>query len=168
MLTDVTIPDATPSMSGGELALRLFATFRLFIDQLHDQLAASGHPGVRPAHGFALQAVGLRGATVGELGMRLGVSKQAAGKTVDALSALGYVERTGDPSDARRKIVSLTPAGQDVLGLSGAILQGLRERAGEAVGATRMRELEQALRTLTAGTASRLDAAGWLDAAPRA
>lgn len=56
-------------------------------------MARHGHADVRPVHGFALQAIGPGGATAAELGRRLGVPKQAAGKTIDALEGLGYVER---------------------------------------------------------------------------
>ncbi|MFD8481711.1 MarR family winged helix-turn-helix transcriptional regulator [Kitasatospora sp. NPDC059673] len=66
-------------------------------------------------HGFALQAIGLEGATASEVGRRLGVSKQAAGKTVDRLEALDCAERAEDPGDARRKVVRLTPRGLDML-----------------------------------------------------
>ncbi|MEK8108548.1 helix-turn-helix domain-containing protein [Micromonospora sp. M12] len=44
-----------------------------------------------------LQAVGADGTTATELGQRLGISKQAAGKTVDRLVAVGYLERVDDP-----------------------------------------------------------------------
>jgi hypothetical protein len=63
---------------GYELPLLLAGGFRLLIDELHEHLAEQGHPELRPVHGFALQAVGRDGATVSEIGRRLGVSKQAA------------------------------------------------------------------------------------------
>ena len=44
---------------GFELPLLLFGGFRSIIDELHAELARRGHPDVRPAHGFALQAIGL-------------------------------------------------------------------------------------------------------------
>jgi DNA-binding MarR family transcriptional regulator len=152
---------STP-MSGAELALRLFGAFRSLVDDLHDELARRGHPAVRPAHGFALQAIGARGATASELGARLGVSKQAAGKTVDTLAALGYVERTADPGDARRKIVVLTESGREVLSLSFEIFERLRGERERAVGAARMREAEAALRSLDGAAAPRVDASAWL------
>lgn len=149
-------------MSGAELALRLFGAFRSLVDDLHDELARRGHPAVRPAHGFALQAIGARGATASELGARLGVSKQAAGKTVDGLVSLGYVERTADPGDARRKVVVLTPAGREVLALSAEIFERLRAERERELGAGRMRELEAGLRGLDGAAAPRVDAAAWL------
>ncbi len=149
-------------MSGAELAVRLFGAFRSLVDDLHVELARRGHPDVRPAHGFAMQAIGARGATASELGTRLGVSKQAAGKTVDGLASLGYAERTADPEDARRKIVVLTPAGREVLSLSVEIFERLRAEREALVGSARMREAEEALRRLDGGTTLRVDAASWL------
>ncbi|MCO5997954.1 MarR family winged helix-turn-helix transcriptional regulator [Actinoallomurus rhizosphaericola] len=55
--------------------------------------------------------MGLDRASVSEVGRRPGVSEQAAGKTVDRLEELGYAERAGDPADARRKVIRLTPTG---------------------------------------------------------
>jgi DNA-binding MarR family transcriptional regulator len=149
-------------MTGAELALRLFGAFRSLVDDLHDELARQGHPAVRPAHGFALQAIGRHGATASELGARLGVSKQAAGKTVDGLVSLGYVERSADPADARRKIVVATDAGVEVLRLSAEIFERLRAERERAVGTGRMRQMEAALRHLDGGAAPRVDAAAWL------
>jgi len=119
-------------MSGAEMALRLFGAFRSLVDDLHDELARRGHPHVRPVHGFALQALGPDGATASELAVLLGVSKQAAGKTVNGLAALGYVERTTDPGDARRRTVVVTASGQEVLRLSAEIFErGLICRADD-------------------------------------
>ncbi|MBT2504760.1 MarR family transcriptional regulator [Streptomyces sp. ISL-98] len=146
---------------GYELPLLLFAGFRSFIDELHAELAEQGHPDVRPAHGFALQAVGPGGATAGELGRRLGVSKQAAGKTVERLERLGYVERADDPEDGRRKLVRLTPRGVDVLTRSAAIFDRLRARWVETLGEQRVGALEADLRAMVPGGGFRLDAVGW-------
>ncbi|WP_234334844.1 MarR family winged helix-turn-helix transcriptional regulator [Streptomyces sp. NRRL S-118] len=155
--------DGTP---GYELPLLLFAGFRTLIDRLHAELALRGHPDVRPAYGFALQAIGAGGATASEVGRRLGVSKQAAGKTVDRLVTLGYAERADDPTDARRKLVRLTPRGLDCLALSAAVFEELRSEWATALGTQRLHDLEDALRTaVPAGTAFRLDAASWLGGA---
>src|SRR5215469_9999008 len=93
--------------AGFELPLLLFAGFRAIIDELHAELARRGHPDLRPAHGFALQAIGIGGTTATEAGRRLGISKQAAGKTIDRLAELGYADRLDDAADRRRKLVRL-------------------------------------------------------------
>ncbi|MGW4809844.1 MarR family winged helix-turn-helix transcriptional regulator [Kitasatospora sp. NPDC004272] len=155
-------PDpAGPARDGFELPLLLFAGFRTIIDELHAELAERGHPEARPAHGFALQAIGLDGATASELGRRLGVSKQAAGKTVDRLEALGYAERADDPGDARRKVVRLTPRGLDVLARSAAGFDRIRAHWAAVLGERRLRELEDGLAELVGPSGFRLDAAGW-------
>ncbi|WP_330238510.1 MarR family winged helix-turn-helix transcriptional regulator [Streptomyces sp. NBC_00525] len=148
---------------GFELPLLLFAGFRSVIDALHRELAEEGHPDMRPAYGYALQAVGLRGATASEIGRRLGVSKQAAGKTVDRLEGLGYVERADDPDDGRRKLVRLTARGTDVLARSAAGFDRLRAEWVLALGADRVRALEDDLRTMAPDGAFRLDVASWFN-----
>lgn len=146
---------------GFELPLLLFAGFRSIIDELHAELARQGHPDVRPAHGFAMQAIGLDGATASDLGRRMGVSKQAAGKTVDRLEALGYAERVDDANDGRRKLVRLTPRGIDSLARSAAIFDQLRAQWADRLGVRRLDDLETALRTMTPTGGFRLDVAGW-------
>ncbi|MCX3059216.1 MarR family winged helix-turn-helix transcriptional regulator [Streptomyces beihaiensis] len=150
------------SRAGYELPLLLFAGFRSLIDQLHTELARQGHPDVRPAHGFALQAVGREGAAASDIARRLGISKQAAGKTVDRLVALGYAERGDDPADARRRIVRLTARGGDVLARSAAIFDQLRAEWADALGEERVCAIEDDLRAVVAPGAFRLDAAGWI------
>lgn len=146
---------------GYELPFLLFGGFRTLIDRLHAELARRGHPDVRPSYGFAMQAIGVRGATASEIGRRLGVSKQAAGKTVERLEALGYAERADDPDDARRKIVRLTAHGVDALTKSAEIFDDLRNDWARAVGAERIGALEADLRKVVGPAAYRLDAAGW-------
>jgi DNA-binding MarR family transcriptional regulator len=149
---------------GFELPLLLFVGFRGIIDELHAELAEQGHPDVRPAYGFAMQAIGPHAATATELGRRLGVSKQAAGKTIDRLESLGYVERGTDPADARRKVVRLTPRGIESLHRSALIFERIRARWAAALGEQRLRELEDDLRTMMPAGGFSLDVAGWFGA----
>ncbi|MCC5575378.1 winged helix-turn-helix transcriptional regulator [Microtetraspora sp. AC03309] len=146
---------------GFELPLRLFLGFRTLIDALHAELARQGHPEMRPMHGFVMQAIGMRGTTAVELGQTLGVSKQAAGKTVETLERLGYVERARDPHDTRRKIVRLTPRGLDALTRSARIFEELRAGWAEKLGEERLRALEADLRAVTPQEVFRLDVPGW-------
>jgi DNA-binding MarR family transcriptional regulator len=146
---------------GFELPLRLLLGFRVLIDDLHAELACQGHPDVRPMHGFVLQAIGADGTTAVELGRRLGISKQAAGKTIAALEAIGYVERGADPDDARRKLVRLTQRGTDCLVRSARIFDGLRAGWADTIGADRLRDLEADLRRLTPPDVLRVDVPGW-------
>ncbi|REE96969.1 MarR family winged helix-turn-helix transcriptional regulator [Thermomonospora umbrina] len=148
-----------------ELPLRLLMAFRVLIDELHEELARQGHPDLRPMHGFVFQAIGPGGTTAADLGRLLGVSKQAAGKTVDSLERLGYLERGDDPSDARRRLVRLTPRGLDALRRSAGIFERLRENWSDVLGEDRLAAMEDDLRRVTPADYFRLDIPGWFGAA---
>ncbi|NAS21590.1 winged helix DNA-binding protein [Herbidospora sp. NEAU-GS84] len=147
--------------NGFELPLRLLMAFRVLIDALHEELAERGHPGMRPMHGFVLQAVSRGADSAASLGRTLGVSKQAAGKTIETLEGLGYVTRVPDPADSRRKTVVLTEHGVDALRRSAEVFDELRARWAAELGADRLDDLEDALRRMTPGDLFRLDVPGW-------
>jgi len=153
-----------PTTYGFELPLLLFGGFRSVIDELHAELARRGHPDLRPAHGFALQAIGVRGATATEAGRRLGISKQAAGKTIERLEELGYVHKAGDDQDRRRKLVRITPRGLDTLAMSAMIFDDIRSRWASVLGPDRLSALEADLRMMVPGETFRLDVPGWFGA----
>ncbi|TYB41210.1 MarR family winged helix-turn-helix transcriptional regulator [Actinomadura chibensis] len=149
---------------GYELPLRLFLAFRGIVDELNAELARQGHPDLRPMHGFVFQAIGPHGTTAVELGRRLGVSKQAAGKMIESLERAGYVERGADPADARRKIVRLTARGTDSLDRAALIFERIRDDWVRRLGAGRVRALEHDLRQVTPADPWRLDVPGWFGA----
>jgi DNA-binding MarR family transcriptional regulator len=136
--------------AGFELPLLLVGAFRSLIDELHRALAASGHDEARPLHGFALQVIGPHGSTISELGRQLGVSKQAAAKTVTTLERAGYVRREPDPSDGRAVRLLWTARGEEMLTLSAAFFHTYRTRLSDALGARRLAELEIDLERMAA------------------
>jgi DNA-binding MarR family transcriptional regulator len=153
----------TPDRFGFELPLLLAGAFRALIDELHRQLADRGHPGARPIHGFALQAIGPDGATVSELGRRLGVSKQAAAKTAAGLERLGYVVREQHLTDARAVQLRRSPRGNELLSLSAEVFARLRAEWARELGSERISELEDDLQRIAiAGGAKLGDLPGWL------
>jgi DNA-binding MarR family transcriptional regulator len=151
--------------AGFEFPLLLFGGFRAIIDELHAELARLGFADLRPAHGFAMQAIGIGGTTATEAARRLGVSKQAAGKTIDRLAELGYVERAGDAADRRRKLVRLTPRGIGALTASAMIFGKIRARWAAELGTGRLADMEAGLRTMTPAETFRLDVPGWFGGA---
>lgn len=81
------------------------------VDGIQAGVASCGFPDVRPAHGFAFARISEGDATVTDLAVHLGVSKQAASQLVDQLAQRGYVRRAPDPRDARARLVVLTDRG---------------------------------------------------------
>ncbi|MDQ1395486.1 MAG: hypothetical protein QOG64_745 [Acidimicrobiaceae bacterium] len=116
---------------------------------MHQHLADQGFPDLRPSQGFALNAVGDGGATVSELAVVLGVTKQAAAKVVDGLEDRGYVARRAHEEDGRARSVSLTARGRALLDAAASIQQELEAEWAATVGdrqlAVMRRSLEQVL-----------------------
>lgn len=138
--------------AGWEIAVELLRASRALVDALHARLAERGHPGLRPAHGYAFQTIGAAGATGTRLAERLGMTKQAAGQLVDELERLGYVRREPDPGDARRKLVRLTARGEDALRQSAEVFEELRDEWAATLGDPAA--LDALVTTLRAGTAA--------------
>jgi len=92
----------------------LFAGWAM-ADEVQRRLTADGFGDVRFADGYAFQHLVGGPVTIGVLAERLGVSQQAASKTVADLERRGYVERTPDPGDARVRLVALTGRGIGVV-----------------------------------------------------
>ncbi|MER5436302.1 MarR family winged helix-turn-helix transcriptional regulator [Streptomyces sp. NPDC002588] len=92
------------------LAASLLAAAGELTRRINDGLAARGFE-VRPAHGFAFTRLAPDGATVTDLAVHLGVTKQAASQLVDELVRKGYVERRPHPQDARARLIVLTGRG---------------------------------------------------------
>jgi DNA-binding MarR family transcriptional regulator len=153
---------------GFELPLRLLLGFRALIDELHEELARQGHPEMRPMHGFVFQAImragGHYGTTAADLGRALGISKQAAGKTIDMLEGLRYLQPGHDPDDARRKAYILTAHAYDALERSEQIFDRLRDQWAETIGEDRLRAMVEDLRKVTPPDVFRLDTPQWFNA----
>jgi DNA-binding MarR family transcriptional regulator len=120
-------------------------------------------PGARPLHGFALQAIGPDGATVSELGRRLGVTRQAAAKTAAGLEQIGYITRQPSTRDARATVLTRTPRGQEMLDLSAAIFEQLRRGWGRRLGDDKVQAIEDGLAEIVTGGGTKIgDLPGWL------
>jgi pimeloyl-ACP methyl ester carboxylesterase/DNA-binding MarR family transcriptional regulator len=153
-----------PAMSrpGAELALLLLAGFRSIVTDGQAELARRGHGDVRPVHDFAIQAIAAGADNVSDLGKRLGVTRQAAAKTIAGLEERGYVVREADPDDLRRKRLRVTDRGFELLREGGAIFDDLRDAWAERIGRERLLELEASLAELVGPAPPRLDAPGWM------
>lgn len=98
-------PSAEPeALDIGYLSLFVGLRFNeLVLEALHD----AGFEGIRHAHGYVFQHLMAGPLAVSELGRLLGVSQQAASKSVAELMQLGYLEDAGS-ADARVRRVALS------------------------------------------------------------
>lgn len=135
----------------GELAVLLAAAYRVTVDDLHRHLATVGHPGLRPAHGFAFWYLSHHAdATVVELAAHLGVTKQAGAQLADELDRLGYVTRGAHPRDRRARTVRLTAKGRDCIERVVAYWTDRERRWAEQVGADELATVRAALQAYVA------------------
>ncbi|MFF4843472.1 MarR family winged helix-turn-helix transcriptional regulator [Streptomyces collinus] len=93
------------------LSAALLAVAGDLTQRINDGVVARGFTDVRPAHGFAFARLAPDGATVTDLAVHLGVTKQAASQLVDEIVRKGYAERRPHPADARARLVVLTGRG---------------------------------------------------------
>jgi DNA-binding MarR family transcriptional regulator len=100
----------------------LFAGWAM-ADEVQRRIAADGLEDLRMADGVVFQHLVPGPLAIGELAARLGVSQQAASKSVADLERRGYVLRDADPADGRARHAVLTERGE------AAIAAGRRHRA---------------------------------------
>lgn len=146
---------------GYELPFLLLGVFRRLIDDLHQRLADEGHPELRPAHAVTMRTIGPEGSGLSEMAGQLSISRQAVAKTVDRLVRLGYVTRDVDPSDARAKIIRISPLGIDALQRSARILDDLVDEYEADLGHGRMTMLFGVLGEMRGETQPFAHLSGW-------
>ncbi|MEU4801109.1 MarR family winged helix-turn-helix transcriptional regulator [Actinosynnema sp. NPDC023587] len=101
------------------VSMLLARTFRAMTDRFHERLAEHRLEPLRPAHGYVFRYLSAHPhPTTVDLAAHLGVSKQAAGKTVAELVGWGYVRREPHPADRRAQVLALTGEGHDYLRLA--------------------------------------------------
>ena len=129
---------------------RLFAiAYRQLITDLHGELARRGWNDVRPAYGFALLALREGPLSSGELGVLMGMTKQASSKLVGALVDAGYARRGESIGDARIRPVELTDRGRDLQRTAERIYTELEDRWADVIGQDRLAALRADLISVT-------------------
>jgi DNA-binding MarR family transcriptional regulator len=120
------------------LARLLGIAYRQLITDLHAELARRGWTDVRPAYGFALLALREGPLSSGELGVLMGMTKQASSKLVDALVEAGYARRGESTGDARVRPIELTDRGRELQATAEEIYRDLEDRWADAIGDDRL------------------------------
>lgn len=118
-----------------------------FRDSMRAGLRSRGHT-LQPTHAGVIIGLPTGGARLTELAARAGVTKQAMGKLVDELEAIGYVARAPDPDDGRGRIVRFSRKGERFLRDAGEVVDEIWQRYAEAFGERRLARLRGDLRAL--------------------
>ncbi|KQO59979.1 MarR family winged helix-turn-helix transcriptional regulator [Curtobacterium sp. Leaf261] len=126
---------------GAHLASELLRAFTAMSAEVTEDLASRGHPGATPALHFAMEAIERGASDASALGRALGISRQAAAKTIRSLEELGYVDRGFDDGDARRRPLRVTDRGRDWTALGAAAFERILVRLEASEGPARVDEL---------------------------
>jgi DNA-binding MarR family transcriptional regulator len=128
-------------------------------DEIQRRLAGDGLDDLRFADGVVFQHLVDGPLTIGALAERLGVTQQAASKSVADLERRGYVARRPDPDDARARLVGLTDRGDAAIAGARRHREAVGSELAERLGPRRVegarRVLVDVVRDLGAETAVR-------------
>ncbi|QJP13580.1 MarR family transcriptional regulator [Starkeya sp. ORNL1] len=101
---------------------RLQADTQQIIEELGVSIQAAQYP--------FLAAIDRSGPlTIGELAQAVGITQPGATRTVSQLLELGYVDMQASARDQRRRLVSLTPKGQELVNYSKRVVWPRVEQA---------------------------------------
>jgi DNA-binding MarR family transcriptional regulator len=142
------VPQTTARRTPENLAILLREPFRIGSERLHQRLAESGHPEIRPPHGNVFQFLDDSGTRVSVLAQRAQVTKQSMAELVAHLERHGYVERVPDPGDGRAKLVRATARGSEVYAIARQFVAEIEQQWTERLGKAKMRQLRELLREL--------------------
>ena len=115
---------------------------------LRAAFAAAGLDGIRPAQAVALVPLAAGGLHASDLADQLRVSRQAVAQAVAALERHDYVVRGPHPSDARARVIELTPRGRQALRVMRSNALNVEKRWRDALGEKRFSELRDTLAEL--------------------
>jgi DNA-binding MarR family transcriptional regulator len=135
---------------GPSLGTLLRLAHAIMVEEYARWLAGSPYQGIQPAHASAMQPLWQRpeGARLTELARTARITKQSMGALVDSLEDNGYVERVGDPDDARASRVRLTAKGRRYGRDVRAFSREAEAVVADRLGARRLKELRKALQLL--------------------
>lgn len=135
----------------GQVPLLLAVAYRAMTDRFHARLARLGREPLRPAHGYTFRYLASNSnVTTVDLAAHLGVTKQAASKTVTELQDWGYVERRSHATDKRAHVLTLTARGLEYLALADRLWAEVEEELAEVIGTERLAALDRDLRSYIA------------------
>lgn len=130
------------------LGRHLVLVFREFEIEVLAALRAAGYADLTPSDLDILRFVDPGGGRATDIARLAGITKQGVAKALADLEARGYVTRRPDPHDARAKLVVFTRKGQALIARAIDHIRGIEQRYARLLGARRVGDMKQMLRTL--------------------
>jgi DNA-binding MarR family transcriptional regulator len=134
------------------IGLLLFIPYRALESRVFQAIADAGFDDITIAQAKLLQRIDPDGSRLTQLAASAQVTKQTAGFLVDQLERAGYVERVPDPTDARARLIRLTPRAAAVAPIGAKVIEEIEAEWTAHLGPRRMTQLREALTRLRAVT----------------
>ncbi len=138
-------PSPPPRHHIGQLLVQLT---RLFQEELFTRLVEAGLTDARVAHTHVTAYIKAEGSRLTELAAQARMTLPAMSELVDDLQRLGIVERRRDPTDGRAKLICLTDAGWEAMGIARRAILEIEAKYADEVGADRFESAAQTLDAL--------------------
>jgi DNA-binding MarR family transcriptional regulator len=146
MVYDQPMADEDPVLSPGQLDIVVLAQVAGQALALETERRAGGDAEPLPArYGFVFQHLVDGPRSISELAQRLGVTQQAASKTVGEMEAAGLLARGTDPEDARVRRVALSAEGRRAIDAARGARAALAAELEDRLGTRRLVALRRAL-----------------------
>lgn len=139
---------AAPTPPSADFGILLALALRVYLDELHSELAKRGYEDLRPAFGVTFRALMEKPLTLTQLAVQLGTSKQAMAKTVAELLKRGFVVQHGSEIDRRTKALALTDRGRGVVAAATEIGGRVESRLAGELGTANVAAMRAALEHL--------------------
>ena len=136
-----------PSTATVPLARLFLSATGILVDGLHEGLALRGWHDVRHSWGFVMGRLDAGLASVNDLAVFLGVSKQAASKTIEHMQANGLVRISPHPADGRQKVVQMTGDGERFRSDVAEIYSELESAWADSIGHAELELMRERLTT---------------------
>jgi hypothetical protein len=133
------------SSAESDLSRLVMQTSRAQMAAVMSRLAERGHE-VNPSFAQVMPFIDTEVIRITTLAQR--VTKQAIGQVVQQLRDFNYVEQVKDPSDARARIIRLTPRGVEANQVCADMRAELNQAATAALGAKALAKLNADLVTI--------------------
>jgi DNA-binding MarR family transcriptional regulator len=135
---------STPAYPFGDL---LALTRQSWLAELGGRLDARGYPGYRRSDAGALRMLLYLGPlAIGQLGTRLGVTRQAARKVADGLQRRRYVTTGRDQHDTRQLNITLTAEGREYARAIVTLIDELNREVSQRVDPAQLAAADSVLR----------------------
>jgi DNA-binding MarR family transcriptional regulator len=118
-------------------------------ERIYAGVVASGYAHLNPAHVGLFRTEGFDGRRPTEIADQMQVTKQSVNDLLRDLERMGYVELQPDPSDARARLVRLTPLGRKLERVVWREAEAAENEIAGALGRRQFRDFRATLAEVT-------------------